>query len=204
MKTDQPIQSSLIGAFQILQVLGNVPSVRSAHFQFGLRLTFAGYAQEAVDFLNGHLHFEGGLRWDYFRFKVDNGVNQTPTTSETFGGMQSAARFQPKASVAYTPSDRVPITLYVNYGRGINSQDARGIIQPDIRRIQRRFYVPPFPKEVALVNVREDRCYPPRQIKTLTFRIACQIEFRGVVCWRPTYLSLCISASQNVKPTLEV
>ncbi|HEU0251720.1 MAG TPA: carboxypeptidase regulatory-like domain-containing protein [Pyrinomonadaceae bacterium] len=29
---------------------------------------FAGYAQEALDLLNGRLHLEAGLRWDYFRF----------------------------------------------------------------------------------------------------------------------------------------
>ncbi|HEX2269378.1 MAG TPA: TonB-dependent receptor [Pyrinomonadaceae bacterium] len=92
----------------------------------------AGYAQEAIDLLNGRLHLEAGVRWDYFRFRVRNGSNETPTTQETFAGVQSAARFQPKASAAYTISDRVPLTFYVNYGRGINSQDARGVVQqPD-------------------------------------------------------------------------
>lgn len=96
----------------------------------------AGYAQEAIDLLNGRLHLEGGLRWDYFRFSVRNGVNQTPTTHQLFAGVQSAIRFQPKASAAYTVSDRMPLTLYVNYGRGINSQDARGVVQqPDSPKI---------------------------------------------------------------------
>jgi hypothetical protein len=93
---------------------------------------FAGYAQEAIEMLNGRLHLEGGLRWDYFRFSVHDGVNQTPATQEFFGGVKSAARFQPKASAAYTVSDRIPLTFYLNYGRGINSEDARGIVQqPD-------------------------------------------------------------------------
>jgi outer membrane receptor protein involved in Fe transport len=97
---------------------------------------FAGYAQEAIDFLNGRLHLEGGLRWDSFRFNVRNGVNETPTTQELFGGVESAARFQPKASAAYTVSNRLPLTFYVNYGRGINSQDARGVVQqPDSPRV---------------------------------------------------------------------
>jgi len=42
---------------------------------------------------------------------------------------QGASRFQPKANVAFTPSTRIPLTLYLNYGRGISSQDARGISQ---------------------------------------------------------------------------
>ena len=90
---------------------------------------FAGYAQEAIDLLNGRLHLEGGLRWDYFRFNVRNGVNETPTSKEFFAGVESAARLQPKISAAYTVSDRVPLTFYVNYGRGINSQDARGVVR---------------------------------------------------------------------------
>jgi hypothetical protein len=97
---------------------------------------FAGYAQEAIDFLNGRLHLEAGLRWDYFRFNVRNGMNETPTSQEFFGGVQSAVRFQPKASAAYTISDRLPLTFHVNYGRGINSQDARGVVQqPDSPRV---------------------------------------------------------------------
>lgn len=96
----------------------------------------AGYAQEALNLLNGRLHLEGGVRWDYFRFNVRNGSNETPATRELFSGVQSAARFQPKASVAYTISDRTPLTFYVNYGRGINSQDARGVVQqPDSPKI---------------------------------------------------------------------
>jgi hypothetical protein len=96
----------------------------------------AGYAQEAVDLLNGRLHLEGGLRWDYFRFGVSNGLNQTPATEDFFSGVQSAARFQPKVSVAYTVADYFPLTFYANYGRGINSQDGRGVVQqPDSPKI---------------------------------------------------------------------
>lgn len=36
--------------------------------------------------------------------------HETPTTQEFFAGVQSAVRFQPKASAAYTISDRVPLT----------------------------------------------------------------------------------------------
>ena len=96
----------------------------------------AGYVQQGIDFLDGHLRLEGGLRYDYFRFDVRNGVNETPADTTLFYGQESAARFQPKASLAYTISDRVPLTFYLNYGRGINSQDARGVAQqPDSPKI---------------------------------------------------------------------
>jgi outer membrane receptor protein involved in Fe transport len=82
----------------------------------------AGYLQQGVDLMGGRLHLDGGLRYDYFRFKVDDRVN--PTAS----GAQGATRLQPKANIAYTPSDRVSLTIYFDYGRGISSQDARGVV----------------------------------------------------------------------------
>jgi hypothetical protein len=83
----------------------------------------AGYAQQGIDFMRGRLHVDTGLRWDYFRFSVNSSA-------------RGAAKFQPKFAVAYRPAARVPVTLSFNYGRGINTQDARGIIQrPDSPRI---------------------------------------------------------------------
>lgn len=90
----------------------------------------AGYAQQGLDLLNGRLHLEAGLRWDYFRWRDNDQVN--PAVS----GALSDNKLQPKAAVAYTPSQRLPLTLSFNYGRGINTQDARGIVsQPDSPRI---------------------------------------------------------------------
>jgi outer membrane receptor protein involved in Fe transport len=90
----------------------------------------AGYAQQTLELFHGHLRLEGGLRFDAFRFAVDDLV--APERS----GAESAGRWQPKAAVAWTPSDRVPVTLSFNYGRGISSQDARGVVQkPDSPRI---------------------------------------------------------------------
>jgi hypothetical protein len=83
----------------------------------------AGYAQQALDLMQGRLHLEGGLRYDYFRFAVDDRL------VPLFSGTQGASRFQPKAAVAFTPSERLPATFYFNYGRGISSQDARGVVQ---------------------------------------------------------------------------
>jgi outer membrane receptor protein involved in Fe transport len=90
----------------------------------------AGYAQQATDFLRGKLHVETGLRWDYFRFSVDDRVDARHS------GVEGAARFQPKLGFAYRVSGSIPVTLSFNYGRGINTQDARGVIQrPESPRI---------------------------------------------------------------------
>lgn len=90
----------------------------------------AGYVQQAIDFFDGHLHTEFGLRYDYFRFRV------TDKIVPAFSGTESAARFQPKVNISYTPSHQFPATIYFNYGRGISSQDARGVVQnPDAPKI---------------------------------------------------------------------
>src|SRR5262249_14484154 len=89
----------------------------------------AGDIQQSLNLIGGHFRFAGGLRFDHLRFNVSDGVNQTPTETSFFSGVDGSGRFQPKAAVAYTISDRLPLTFYVNYGRGINSQDARGVIQ---------------------------------------------------------------------------
>jgi hypothetical protein len=88
------------------------------------------YAQEGIDLLNNRLHLEGGVRWDYFHWRDDDRVD--PGVS----GVKTASRIQPKAAAAYTPSRRLPLTFSFNYGRGINTQDARGIIErPNSPRI---------------------------------------------------------------------
>jgi outer membrane receptor protein involved in Fe transport len=83
----------------------------------------AGYVQQGIDLLQGRLHFDAGLRYDYFRFQVDDLLLPAQ------GGTQGAAKLQPKANVSYTPSMRIPLTFYASYGRGISSQDARGVVQ---------------------------------------------------------------------------
>jgi outer membrane receptor protein involved in Fe transport len=89
----------------------------------------AGYAQQSLALIGGRLTLDGGLRWDYFRFRLNDRVNDTT-------GVQGASRLQPKAGLSYTPSRRVPLTFSLHYGRGINTQDARGVIaNPDTPRI---------------------------------------------------------------------
>ena len=88
---------------------------------------YAGYVQNGMDFFNGHLHVEAGLRWDYFSFDVDG--FELSNTETILKGKESAARFQPKLGIAWSPFEKFPMTFYGNYGRGISSQDARGVIR---------------------------------------------------------------------------
>ncbi len=83
----------------------------------------AGYAQENFSLFHGRLLLGAGVRYDRFRYAVTDAV--TPEN----GGVQSAGRWQGKGSIAYTPSHRAPLTFTANYGRGINSIDARGVAQ---------------------------------------------------------------------------
>ena len=83
----------------------------------------AGYVQQGAEFLGGRLHFDAGLRYDYFRFHVDDHL------APANGGTQGEGRLQPKLNVAFTPSSKIPFTLHTSYGRGISSQDARGVVQ---------------------------------------------------------------------------
>jgi outer membrane receptor protein involved in Fe transport len=83
----------------------------------------AGYAQESLSLWRGKLGLTGGLRYDEFRFDVLDKVNAEAS------GLQYAGRWQGKGGVAFTPSPHVPVTFHANYGRGINSVDARGVVQ---------------------------------------------------------------------------
>jgi outer membrane receptor protein involved in Fe transport len=83
----------------------------------------AMYVQQGVDLLGQKLHADAGLRYDYFRFDVRDRV-------QGFGeATQVAGRVQPKVNLAYRPSYRVPVVFHASYGRGIASQDARGVVQ---------------------------------------------------------------------------
>jgi hypothetical protein len=83
----------------------------------------AGYAQENVSLLDGRVLLGAGLRYDEFRYNVQDKV--FPGES----GTQWAGRWQGKGNAAYTPFRKVPVTFHANYGRGINSIDARGVVQ---------------------------------------------------------------------------
>lgn len=83
----------------------------------------AGYAQESLSLLRGRLQLSGGLRFDEFRYAIADRVE--PARS----GVVPAGRWQGKGSAAYRISRRVPVVFSANYGRGINSVDARGVVQ---------------------------------------------------------------------------
>ena len=90
----------------------------------------AGYVQETLSFWTGRLILGGGLRYDEFRYNVDDKIH--PEDS----GIQYAGRWQGKGTAALTPVKNVPLTFTLNYGRGINSIDARGVVQrPDQPRL---------------------------------------------------------------------
>ena len=94
------------------------------------RVTF----KNGIDFWGGHLRLETGLRFDYFSFDV-NGFELSDTRTDIIG-KESAGKFQPKISLAWSPLEKTPISFYVNYGRGISSQDARGIVRnPDSPKV---------------------------------------------------------------------
>ena len=83
----------------------------------------AGYVQENLSLLRGRVLLGAGLRFDEFRYAVADRV-------------VPAGKWQGKGSAAFTPVRRLPLTLTANYGRGINSIDARGVVQrPDSPRL---------------------------------------------------------------------
>ncbi|HEY0459759.1 MAG TPA: TonB-dependent receptor [Pyrinomonadaceae bacterium] len=88
---------------------------------------YAAYVQNGIDFFNGHLRLELGLRFDYFSFDV-NGFELSDARAE-ITGTESAGKFQPKFALAWSPFEKTPVSFYVNYGRGIASADARGVVR---------------------------------------------------------------------------
>lgn len=93
----------------------------------------AGYFQESVSLLDGRLIASGGLRYDVFRYGLVDRVNAGNSGSN---GVLSASLWQGKGNLAYTPMRRLPLTLHANYGRGINSADARGVmLRPQAPRV---------------------------------------------------------------------
>ncbi len=88
---------------------------------------YAGYVQNGTDFFNGHLHVETGLRFDVFTFDVNGFELRDERISLT--GKETATKLQPKFAVAWSPFETIPTVFYFNYGRGISSQDARGVVR---------------------------------------------------------------------------
>ncbi len=95
---------------------------------------YAGYVQNGIDLAGGHVHVEAGLRFDTFTFDV-NGFEFTDV-NRPLVGKRAATKFQPKLTILVSPFERIPVSFYANYGRGISSQDARGVIRnPDSPKV---------------------------------------------------------------------
>ncbi len=95
---------------------------------------FAGYVQNDLNLFNGHLRVQTGLRWDYFSFDVSG--FELSDAELMLDGSESEYKFQPKLGVAFSPFETFPVSFYANYGRGIASQDARGVVRnPDAPKI---------------------------------------------------------------------
>jgi outer membrane receptor protein involved in Fe transport len=135
----------------------------------------AGYVQQGVDLAGGRLHLEAGLRYDRFRFGVEDRVNPL------LGGIRGAGRIQPKVGLAYRPSRRLPLALHVNYGRGISSQDARGVVQyPAGERISTTdFHQAGFSYNVRRVSLAADAFLIDRSNEAVYIPDDGSVELRG-------------------------
>ena len=79
----------------------------------------AVYAQAGVDF--PRLHVDVGLRFDEFRFNLADRLVAANS------GLNHAGQAEPKVNIVYTPAERIPLAIHLNFGRAVTSQDARGM-----------------------------------------------------------------------------
>ncbi|MBF5045293.1 TonB-dependent receptor [Aggregicoccus sp. 17bor-14] len=97
-----------------------------AHVREG---SLGAYAQEDVTFTRW-LRLVAGLRADYFGFSVDDRLEDLGGLGTKSSGVRQASQLSPKASLVVSA---LPETeLYLNYGDGFHSNDARGVVrEPD-------------------------------------------------------------------------
>jgi hypothetical protein len=92
--------------------------------------SLAVYAQEDVEWTHW-LRTVAGVRADYFDFQVDDQLKDSTSAGARSSGVRQAALVSPKGSVVLTP--RADLDLYLNFGLGYHSNDARGVV----RRVDR-------------------------------------------------------------------
>ena len=68
-----------------------------------------------------------GLRGDYFGFDVEDQLEDLGTRGSRTSGVRRAVRLSPKASLVL--SSRAGSQLYLNFGTGFHSNDARGVVR---------------------------------------------------------------------------
>jgi hypothetical protein len=135
----------------------------------------AGYAQESLSFFSNKLQLGAGLRYDQFRFDVADRVDSANS------GVQSSGNFQPKASLAYTPSSWLPVTFHINYGRGISTSDARAVVQyPDLPRVATTdFYQVGTSHHIGRVSISTDLFWIDRSNEKVYIPDDGTFEFKG-------------------------
>lgn len=70
-----------------------------------------------------------GLRFDDLYFDVDSNLNSTSAPDLTGQGVDNDAIFSPKASLVLSPLANLDV--FVNYGEGFHSNDARGVVRDE-------------------------------------------------------------------------
>lgn len=125
----------------------NNPDVLFTHANAKVN-NYSTYIQNSSAFFDGHLRIDAGLRFDHFTFDVDGfefgellwpdqcSPGSPRLCDKALAGSDREGKLQPKFAFGLSPFDTFPITFYANYGRGISSQDARGIARnPDAPKI---------------------------------------------------------------------
>ncbi len=87
------------------------------------------FAQEDLTVLSW-LRVVAGLRADYFGFSAEDKLEDPADSAPRSSGMRSATQISPKANLILGPFYKTE--LYLNYGHGFHSNDARGVVRsPD-------------------------------------------------------------------------
>ncbi len=68
-----------------------------------------------------------GLRADWLGFQVHDRLEDLSSRNSTRSGTAHAMRVSPKASLVVMPVE--PVDVFVNFGRGFHSNDARGVVR---------------------------------------------------------------------------
>ncbi|MDZ4695271.1 MAG: TonB family protein [Deltaproteobacteria bacterium] len=73
------------------------------------------------------LRVVGGVRADHFTFQVNDALEDLTTTGTRSSGTRGASQVSPKASVIVSPHRSTD--LFLNFGYGFHSNDARGVVR---------------------------------------------------------------------------
>ncbi len=117
---------------RISRYVGGVdPSTGMSTFNFGNnddidQVNLAVYGEEDIVWTRW-LRSIVGLRADYFGFNVDDHGETLGAGNPATSGTKQKTLFSPKATVVFTPVR--PLDLYLNFGMGFHSNDARISVQ---------------------------------------------------------------------------